>query len=228
MNDFDTYAKNYEGALQRGIAISGEDSAFFAKGRIEWLKMCMQKLNRVAHTVLDYGCGIGSATPFLFESLGAKSVVGVDLSQEALNVARRSYRSFPVEYKLINDLEPRRNFDLVFCNGVFHHIPPNERSVAIQYIANHLRPRGIFSLWENNPWNPGTRYVMSRISFDRDAIPLTKGKASALVASGGFNVIRIDHYFVFPAFLKFLRSLEPYLTWTPLGAQYQILSRLED
>ena len=36
-----------------------------------------------------------------------------------------------------------------------------------------LRPGGLFAFWENNPWNPGTRLVMSRIPFDRDAITLS-------------------------------------------------------
>jgi hypothetical protein len=26
-----------------------------------------------------------------------------------------------------------------------------------------MRPGGVVALWENNPWNPATRYVMGRI-----------------------------------------------------------------
>jgi len=225
VNDFDKYAKDYEVTLHRGIAVSGEDSAFFAKGRIEWLKMCMRRLNCVAHTVLDYGCGIGNATPFLFKILGAKSVVGVDLSQESLDVACQSHCDLPVEYKLINELEPRRKFDLVFCNGVFHHIPPCERSTAIRYIANRLRPKGIFSLWENNPWNPGARYVMSRIPFDRDALMLWPGEVRKLFELEGLKAIRQDYCFVFPRVLRIFQKIEPYLTQLPFGAQYQVLAR---
>ena len=226
MNDFDTYAKNYDSDLNRGLAISGEDSTFFARGRVEWLKKCITRLNCVADTVLDFGCGVGNSTPLFFELLGAKYVVGVDLSQESLFVAKQAYRGLPVEYRLISDLEEERKFDLVFCNGVLHHIPPNERSESVRYISKRLKPNGIFSLWENNPWNPGTRYIMSRIPFDKNAIPLTPREASLLVMSNHFDVIRVDYCFIFPSFMKFLRVFEKYLTRIPLGAQYQVLSHL--
>lgn len=226
MNDFDTYAKSYDSNLNKGLAISGEDSTFFARGRVEWLKKCMRRLNYVADAVLDYGCGVGNTTPFLFEILGAKYVVGVDLSQESLFVARQANRGLPVEYRLINDLEEERKFDLVFCNGVLHHILPNERSESVRYISKRLKPNGIFSLWENNPWNLGTRYIMSRIPFDKNAIPLTRREASLLVMSNQFEVIRVDYCFIFPSFMKLLRVFEKYFTRIPLGAQYQILSHL--
>jgi len=34
---FDTYAASYERALAQGVAVSGESSAFFARGRVAWL-----------------------------------------------------------------------------------------------------------------------------------------------------------------------------------------------
>ena len=35
---FDRYASSYDEDLARGLSASGEDRAFFARGRIEWLK----------------------------------------------------------------------------------------------------------------------------------------------------------------------------------------------
>jgi hypothetical protein len=35
---------------------------------------------------------------------------------------------------------------------------------------------GLFVLWDNNLWNPSTRYVKSRIPFVRAAITLTPQK----------------------------------------------------
>ena len=63
--------------------------------------------------------------------------------------------------------------NLAYCNGVFHHIPLVERSAAVACVNRALRAGGLFALWENNPWNPGTRYVMAHCDFDRDAITLT-------------------------------------------------------
>jgi SAM-dependent methyltransferase len=112
---------------------------------------------------------------------------------------------------------------LAFCNGVFHHIPLDERPQVVRYIADCLRPGGLFALWENNPWNPGTRYIMSRVPFDRDAVTLTAREARALVEAIGLRVVRTDYCFVFPRVLSALRRFEHYMMPLPIGAQYQVL-----
>lgn len=48
---------------------------------------------------------------------------------------------------------------------------------VVDLVRRSLRPGGVFAFWEINPWNPGTRHVMSRIPFDRDAIMLTPPEA---------------------------------------------------
>ncbi len=104
---------------------------------------------------------------------GRKSVVGVDVSTKSLAVAQSAHASLPVDFKLASEYKPDATIDLAFCNGVFHHVAPRERLQVAQYIVDCVRPGGLFALWENNPWNPGTRYIMSKVSFDRDAITLS-------------------------------------------------------
>ena len=87
-----------------------------------------------------------------------------------------------------------------------------------QYLA-------MFALWENNPWNPGTRYIMSRVPFDRDAIVITPFEARRLLRDAGFEIISTDYLFVFPHLLRALRPLERLLTPFPLGGQYLVLAR---
>jgi SAM-dependent methyltransferase len=122
-------------------------------------------------------------------------------------------------------VEPRGEIDLAFCNGVFHHIPPAERAAAVAYLRAALRPGGVFALWENNPWNPGTRMVMRRIPFDRDAQTLSAPAARRLLRAGGFEIERTDFLFVFPRALRMLRPLERRLASAPLGAQYVVIAR---
>ena len=125
----------------------------------------------------------------------------------------------------MNEYKPDATLDLAYCNGVFHHIPLNERLNSAKYIHNALRPGGIFALWENFAMNPGTRYVMSHCVFDKDAITLTPGQSRQLLKSAGFEILRTDFAFIFPRFLKFLRPLEKLLVKLPLGAQYQVLAQ---
>src|SRR5207248_830247 len=95
----------------------------------------------------------------------------------------------------------------------------------LAYVHRALRPGGLFALWENNPWNPGTRYVMRRIPFDRDAIVLSAREVRHLVEQSGFEVLRTDFLFIFPRALRWFRFLERPLSAWPLGAQYQVLCR---
>jgi SAM-dependent methyltransferase len=228
MSCFDSYATDYEQALNRGIAVSGESKDYFAAGRIAWLSECLKKLNVKVRRVLDFGCGTGTATPLFFEHLRAESLVGVDPSEGSLTVARQTYRHLPATFELLDDFQPQGDIDLAFCNGVFHHIPPSERNASAKYVANALRPGGIFAMWENNPWSPAARYVMYRIPFDRDAIMVWPSEARRLSRGSGLSVVRTDYAFVFPRSLRFMRVLEPAVRRLPLGAQYQVLSLKPD
>lgn len=224
-NEFDRYAGEYDEALARGISVSGENKDFFAKGRVDWLVRCLQQLNTRPRSVLDYGCGTGSATPFLMTAFNPALFTGIDISAPSIDLARRTHGAKTAEFLVLDQFQPRENFDLAFCNGVFHHIPPPDRSTAIQFIRQSLRPGAFFAFWENNPWNPGTRYVMSRIPFDRDAITLSPPGARRLLRAGGFEILRTDFQFIFPKSLGWLRRFESALAPLPLGAQYQILCR---
>jgi len=221
---FDVFAEDYDAALAQGIAVSGENKDYFARRRIEWLRRCLFK-NKFLEPmrVMDYGCGTGSSTPYLLAILGAKFIIGADQSAQSLEIARKTFSADPVRFVSIDACRPDSSFDLVFCNGVFHHIPVGERQQAIDYIFRSLRPGGVFAFWENNPWNPGTRYVMSRIPFDRDAVTLSAPHAKLLLRRGGFEILRTDFLFIFPNVLRGFRWIERFASWLPLGAQYQVL-----
>ncbi len=223
--EFDEYAAGYDAVLSQGLAVSGEDKNFFAHGRIQWLQRCLAGIDARPQSVMDFGCGIGSAAPYLLEMLDATDVTGVDVSEKSLAAARHLNRSPCARFLSFNEYEPREKIDLAFCNGVFHHIPVEDRAAAVGYVYRSLRPGGLFALWENNPFNPGTRLVMSRISFDKDAVTLTSSETKRLLRAGGFEILRTDFLFIFPRILRGLRFVEPLVSRLPLGAQYQTLCR---
>ncbi len=222
---FDRYAEDYDAALEQGLAVSGENKSYFAQGRVGWLSHCLQQMRQYPKFLMDFGCGTGSATPYLLELPGVESLFGVDVSAQSLAVAERIHGSERAQFLLRDKYRPNEQIDLAHCNGVFHHIPPQQRASAINYIYRSLRPGGLFAFWENNPWNPGTRYVMSRCPFDQDAITLSPLAARRLVFSGRFEILRLDFLFVFPRALRLFRSIEPFISRLPLGAQYQVLCR---
>ena len=194
---------------------------------MDWLSARLQELGHCPASILDFGCGVGTNAPFLLNLIGASSLLGVDVSASSLEVARRATHDDHATFSVLEEYRPNGEHDLAFTNGVFHHIPPAERAAAIEIIYRGLRPGGLLAFWENNPWNPGTRYVMSRIPFDRDAITLSANEAQGLIRTAGFRVLRTDFLFIFPKALAWLRKLEPHLSMLPFGAQYQVLCKKE-
>lgn len=222
---FDAYAQDYDAALDQGIAVSGENKEYFAQGRVAWLARRLAALGCAPRSILDFGCGTGTGAPFLARQFSPATVLGIDISGGSIATARKLHGTTGLAFRVTSEYQPAGEMDLAFCNGVFHHIPLAERAGAVGLVRTALRPGGLFAFWENNPWNPGTRYVMSRIPFDRDAITLTPPEARRLLRAGGFEILRTDFLFIFPGFLSPLRKLEPAFAALPLGAQYLVLAR---
>jgi SAM-dependent methyltransferase len=149
----------------------------------------------------------------------------VDVSPKSIEVARKHFSSEKIRYELLADLQADAQMDLAYCNGVFHHIVPEERLDALALIHDALKPGGHFAFWENNSWNPATRYVISRCPFDKDAILLSPLEARRLLKDARFEIVRTDFRFIFPKALRALRKIEDFVYRLPLGAQYQVLCR---
>ena len=222
--EFDQYADDYDAALAQSLEVTGEDKDYFAKGRLSLISDFLKQEGIKIHSVLDFGCGTGSSTPYFFQCLSVDSVLGVDVSSKSLAVARQIHGSDQVKFAEI-DQPANERFDLAFTNGVFHHIPVEMRERAVEYVYKSLRPGGLFAFWENSPWNPGTRFVMSRCPFDKDAQTLSPPSARRLLRSQNFDVLHTFYLFIFPRLLRWLRWLERPLSKIPLGAQYLIICR---
>jgi SAM-dependent methyltransferase len=220
---FDCADSEYDRALDQGLSLSGEHREYFAQGRVSFVGECLALLGARPIRALDFGCGAGETAPILRRTLSV-DVTGVDVSSTLLDAARLTSHE-GVRFAAREDLAPDGSFDLAYCNGVFHHIPLAERAAAVAYVRDSLRPGGVFAFWENNPWNPGTRLVMRRIPFDRDAILVWPAQARRMLKAGGFEILRTDFLFLFPHALRALRGLERPLSQLPLGGQYQVLAR---
>jgi len=222
---FDEYAGRYDSALNEGLSLSGESKEYFAEARVRWLAGRLDERGVAPQHVLDFGCGTGDTCPALRSRLNARQVTGVDQSLESIVAARRTHTDSRLHFEELNALQPAGQFQLAYCNGVFHHIERDRRADALSYVRRSLSDGGYFAFWENNPWNPATRLVMRRIPFDRDAQLLSPPAARTLLANAGFEILSTDFLFLFPRVLAALRPLEAKLTRVPAGAQYMVLCR---
>lgn len=215
----------YEAMLNAGLRYTGETKDYYLEGRLRDLAGALGASFRPAR-ILDFGCGIGDGCARLAALYPEAEVVGVDTALEAVAYARRTRGSERVRFAAVSELAGYDHFDLCYANGVLHHVRPEDRPEALGSIRGALRRGGLFALFENNPWNPGTRFVMSRIPFDRGARPFDARAARGMLRSAGFRTVGPSRYlFYFPRALAFFRPIEPFLVRLPLGAQYWVLAR---
>jgi SAM-dependent methyltransferase len=223
MTLFDKSAE-YDAMLNRGLRLSGEDKSYFLAGRVTDLKAILPAAF-APRRIVDFGCGIGDSSSFLAEAFADAEIVGTDSAPRALAHARASHGSERVRFCSLSELRLQQPFDLAYVNGVFHHIIPSERPAALALLGDVLQEGAYLALFENNPYNPGTRLVMSRIPFDRDAQLLSARALRRLVQGAGFHPEATRFLFYFPRALAKLRFSEPWLARVPMGAQYYVLAR---
>jgi SAM-dependent methyltransferase len=101
--------------------------------------------------ILDAGCGTGVGTEYLVHLNPEASVVGIDLSAGALEVAKeRCQRSGAnrVEFHHLSLYDVEQlvgEFDFINCVGVLHHLPDPIR--GIKALAKKLAPGGLMHIF---------------------------------------------------------------------------------
>jgi 2-polyprenyl-3-methyl-5-hydroxy-6-metoxy-1,4-benzoquinol methylase len=201
--------------------------------------------------VLEVGCGCG--TESLWFALSGASVVGIDLDQRRLHVARerlkhvRGALGLGVEASFIDTslfgFEDADGFDVVWMEQAFHHIEP--RSEVPAAIWKLLRPNGHLVISEANGWNAalqlallrkrGFRTVQERVNakgqrhlYGVERIT-TASKICKQFVSQGFEEVARRHYRVFPSAAVFERLawLEAFAPgWlVPIYSHYNVVLR---
>ncbi|MEP7030659.1 MAG: class I SAM-dependent methyltransferase [Pseudolabrys sp.] len=212
--DFDQYAGQYEAILAAQTNFFDSDSSYFARYKIELAK----QMAGSANSVLDFGCGIGRSMKHLREMFADADIVGCDPSAESLGVARTENPG--CKFMTTDELGEDTKFDLIIASCVFHHIPPADRQMAIRYCYSRLKPDGRFVIFEHNPINPVTRWMVKTCPFDTDAILLSMRETVNCMRNADMNVDDKNYCLFFPKQLSALRPLEKYLGWLPMGGQY--------
>lgn len=113
-------------------------------------------------TVLDLGCNTGYGTELL--SKVAKRVVGVDVSKEAISIAKKQYGNFDIDFHLIDGKQlpfDDNEFDVIISCQVIEHIV--DYNVYLNELKRVLSSTGIVIFTTPNallrldpgmePWN---------------------------------------------------------------------------
>ncbi|MBC7936791.1 MAG: class I SAM-dependent methyltransferase [Rhizobacter sp.] len=222
-DDFDSFANDYREIHNRNISLSGADSFYFAEMKV---KLLQPFENNVSNTILDVGCGDGATQFFMQQYFPAWSIKGIDVSEESIRRARQKNIASAVfeMYDGINIPADESTVDIVFVAGVLHHVNFDLHLNIAREIKRVLKPGGRLYLFEHNPNNPLTKYLVNTCVFDKDARLLKSNYTTRLLKAAAFTVSKKRFIIFFPrkGLLSKLIFLEKYLQWLPLGGQYFI------
>ena len=217
--NFDQFSSNYKALLDRSVAMSGESSEYFAEYKACYVAQMAGEGFR--GKILDYGCGVGLLSTLLKKHLPAAAVHGYDLSDESIKMVAPQLTRQGVFSSDIAHFDS--DYELAIIANVMHHVPPQDRQQTILDITRRLIPGGKLVLFEHNPLNPLTQWVVKHCALDDDAILLWPKEAARYFAGAGLGLTRRDYMVFFPRMLSLFRPLEPLLQWLPAGGQYALI-----
>ena len=155
---------------------------------------------RTLGRVLSIGCGDGRFERLVAPS--AESVVGIDISPDAISIAnaiaaRDGLANLTFQVKTPDEFDWDGPFDTVFCMALFHHLPEDEvPSLASRIYQNLARGGLLFTLDPNADAVMrkigriilGDRYHNYHTDDERELNPLD---TQAIIRGSGFD--RVDY-----------------------------------
>lgn len=149
--------------------------------------------------VLDVGCGVGAIS--LHMANNGNSVVGIDISENAISAARKDAERFGLANATFHacnamDLEFDEEFDVVVCFDVLEHV--EDDVVILRKINRFLRIGGKLLLRVpsvNAPMHRMRLFIRGYDDFDRKAGHLrrySKESLESLLKPSGFQILETE------------------------------------
>lgn len=142
--------------------------------------------------VLDAGCGTGAAFAYL-KRFG--DIVGVDLSDDALRLARLVHIGKVKKADIINLPFPSSEFEVVMCLDVLYHRWVGNYGKAIGEFHRVLKPKGLLFLRE--PAFNWLRGSHDMVDFTQHRF--SKKEMEQILVKSGFHIKKITYanFFLF-------------------------------
>lgn len=151
--------------------------------------------------MLDVGCGDGVTELFLQQHMPGWQVQGIDVSAES--IAEATAKKIPAAiFQHFNGTQipfADNSFDLVFIASVLHHIDASLHQTIIAEMYRVLKQGGRLYLFEHNPINPFTQYLVKTCPFDKDARLLGHRYCKRLLNKVAFALVNIKFILSFRA-----------------------------
>ena len=225
-DDFDEYASSYREIHSDNIRLTGADSFYFAELKV---RLLIKPEKNIPLKVLDVGCGDGATEVYFKKYFPAWQVTAIDVSVKSVEEAKNKNIEGTIfkVYDGKNIDAAEEEFDVVFMAGVLHHMNFSLHDGLLKEIKRVLKKQGRFYLFEQNPFNPFTRYLVNTCEFDKDARLLKSNYTRGILMKQDFKIQKKEYIIFFPRKWFFLKMifLEKYLRWLSVGAQYYFVSK---
>ncbi len=216
MINFDKYVDSYDEILKQDL-IFFEKDGYFAEYKV---KIAREICTVDPEIILDYGCGTGRNIKYLLEYFPKSKIYGCDISKKSIEYASAKYPL--ATFLSCDECSTNNKYDLIIVSCVLHHVPVLERNKVIKIIYDLIADSGSIIIFEHNPYNPITRSIVDKCLLDKDAILLKRKEIETLLSTNNCLITKGGYTLFFPRVLGFLRGLEKYLRFFPLGGQYFI------
>jgi SAM-dependent methyltransferase len=226
--EFDKFAEEYLATHRSNLAVTGESPDYFARYKVVEIARRLRARGLEPRRILDFGCGIGNSAPHLRDAFPDAEITAVDVSEKSLAVARARFpgcADFVAYDPNAAPPGPVEGYDLIFSACVFHHIEAAEHAAIFRRLRERLAVSGTMAIFEHNPVNPVSRYIVATCPFDENAVLIPAGEFARRQRQAGFARVKVTYTGFFPGPLKALRPLEPLMAKLPLGAQYYTLAQ---
>lgn len=219
--DFNSRKYSYRQSVEDSLSFAGQGLDFYTRVKAEAIGRILMQDGMVSPNLLDIGCGHGFIHPML-TNLGCK-VVGVETATEVLPLSRAANPAVEyIDYDGHSLPFDDKTFDVVLAICVMHHVPPSQWRSFLTEAKRVLRPSGRVIVFEHNPLNPLTRYVVSHNEIDADAVLLSHTQLASILRESGYRVVQSRFILFTPFSHSFFRRAEMFIDWLPLGAQYYV------
>jgi ubiquinone/menaquinone biosynthesis C-methylase UbiE len=235
-NDWFTQTKTSSDIGEEYEKKSVKDHKYFVEVKSCHLLRMIGKLydNMQGLSCMDLGCGTAETTEYFQDKF--KYSIGCDYSFEILKFAFQKKLKHTYLINSLSEVLPFKDnsFNVIVLFNMLHHIDSNEKIIqTLREVYRVLKNQGTIAIYEMNPLNPLTRYVVNTNEIDaavnldgykKSLYPTTfyTWESRSIIKHCGFRVWRQEYLIFFPKFLSFLLPLERFLTKIPFGGLYSI------
>jgi ubiquinone/menaquinone biosynthesis C-methylase UbiE len=151
--------------------------------------------------VLDLGCGTGTLTIMIKQSIPEAGVAGLDGDPRVLDIARSKADKAGLDIKLDQGMAyqlpyPDQSFDRVLSSFVFHHLESDDKRKTMKEVYRILRPGGEFYLLDLGKSHKTYERILSLWNrvLER-ATDNVKGLLPEMMREAGFELVQVTAYF---------------------------------